>query len=312
MVALSEPVIQWLVTFSLVVAFVATLMAAAIALLRAFIFLVPQTAYLYLNRSPTRRLLLKLSKISALRTMELLFVSLASGGALFALLLYKQTNTFTMLTALEERDRATRALYFSTGGADPAKGLDLLQLFASDPYVVVGTDKSGKPVRESVSVTSYERECTKKTRENIRGWAREVYSKASGHPMNAWPGVEQVYDSIWSLGSPLEKDTAAARMLVMHAIDYLYIVHDAMQAYQTGYFTYNEYRMWEAYLNDMTPNPFFMLALRDGTKFGYLMPEVASGIRDYYLSAGQELNRCVVDALYPAFWSHVTEMERGR
>jgi hypothetical protein len=70
-----------------------------------------------------------------------------------------------------------------------------------------------------------------------------------------------------------------------------------------GYFSDDETAMWSAYLNDLTPSPFFLLALRDGVEYNYMMKEEVSVLRKYYLQPEQLDNWCIIDAMYHEFWA---------
>jgi len=293
MVAWGDLVIKFLVWVSLII----SASAGTVALLATW------------NRAcPSRSLKWRLLPTKAeqyAKSIEVCLAAAVASAALFALLVYKETNTLSMLEALEERDRANRALYVSADASNEGakklgwQGKDLLKIFADQPQRFL------KGKWQDLSDDEY-RQCTLGTKKTIKKWAEITFNTAA-HVQIGWTDINDLYPKVWGSRSVLDERTELARVLVMHAIDYLYIVHDAMRERQKGYFTSNETAMWGAYLNDLTPSPFFLLALRDGTKFQYMMPEVADDIRAYYKSPDQFANKCVIDALYPAFWTEKPE-----
>lgn len=248
-------------------------------------------------------LLSQLQKIELGKKFEIMFLAVATAGGLFALQAYKETNGIAMMISLEDRDSAFRAQYLLSrnrnGGnrsveslsdegdesSEAWDGVDLMRVFSDVPPI------------ESVPDEDY-KACSQTTRVAIRGWAVDYVNRAAQVKIE-WETIPDLYNELWLANNMLNRDRDLARVLVMHSIDYLYLYHDALRAYQRRYFDIGDYEMWEAYISDLGSSPFFLLAIEDGVGYEYMNPVVQEAISKHF-SADEKL-KCIVDALYPEF-----------
>jgi hypothetical protein len=212
-------------------------------------------------------------------------LALGAAVALHALSYYRQQTTFNILTALESRDSAARASYLQGDGVSPY-GTHLMKIFAELP--------------EAIDVEEDD-DCTPAIRQKIWDWERKYFVQAAGYDPKNWKSASELFKIVWSSDKMRQDESVRARAMVMHAIDFLYIVHDALHAYQIGYFTKAETGMWTGYIDDLTPSPFFLLALVDGAAYPYMMPNIAKEIRRYYMQDDKAEIRCVINTVYPEF-----------
>jgi hypothetical protein len=168
------------------------------------------------------------------------------------------------------------------GSISDWQGKDLIKVFTTAPTQV-----------------STESQCTAATRSAIHDWAVDYFNRAAKVSIK-WNNIDDLYAYIWASDNVLDERFVLARVLEMHATDYLFIIHDAFRAKRMGYFTEDEYAMWRAYIDDLGQSPFFLLALKDGAEFGYMMPDVLAEMREY-IATRPEI-KCVVSALYPSFF----------
>jgi hypothetical protein len=258
-------------------------------------------------------------------------LAVAAATALFAFNFYRDQTAFSLLQALEERDRASRAVYM-TGGTWPEKlteratlplaktgppfvtsalpspsrweGKDLIRIYAGSPQ---RRDANGNAV--DLTDDDY-KSCDPTVRTKIKTWAVRYFKDASGYDPKNWEDIPALYKKVWNADEVLEPRSEFSRALVMHAVDYLYIVHDGVVARNRGYFSNDQYMMWGAYLDDLTPSPFFLLAMADADEYPYMMKEVRDEFRSYYLRADKQRLHCIVNTLYPTFLKPVLEASK--
>lgn len=238
-----------------------------LAALRVLFFVAPMSRQTAMRLAP--RVVASTRPIGT-ASLQAMFAAIAATTAVAAYQTYKANNGNAMLIALEERDRQLRTHYMLEGGRE------LLQVFSDRPEV--DPDNCDHAF--------------------VRRWATGYVSETSGFKGD-WKSIDELDRLLWSTEPMKNKspEYQLARALMMHAIDYLYIIHDAYHAHMKDYFSVAERDMWGAYLDDLGDSPYFLWALKDGERYGYMMRDVRSEIVSYL--RGNTHRRCIFEAIYP-------------
>lgn len=220
------------------------------------------------------------SERSCSKKIEILVVCIAAVGGLYALNIYKETNIIAMRIALEQRDSATRDVYFEK----QENGERMMLVFITDPVEKIDSEI-----------------CDPASQESIRKWATNVVFSITDpnevHNIPPWSEIRDLYASLFDGAIRTSKGINDVRRAFFHTVEYLYIVHDAYQARIGEVFTDDEYEMWAAYIEDLGSNPFFLMTVLDGHELGYITRAFSGEIWQRY-SKNKRL-RCVARALYP-------------
>lgn len=214
------------------------------------------------------------------KKIEIFVVCIAAVGGLHALKIYKETNIIATRIALEQRDSATRAIYYDESNK---AGERMMRVFINDPEKIDS------------------RACDPASQESIRKWAKNavvsITESKNVHDIPPWKDVRELYYSLFDTVTITSTGMNDVRRAFFHTVEYLYIVHDAYQAQIRGVFTDDEYEMWAAYIEDLGTSPFFLMTVLDGHELGFMTRAFSEEIW-WRFSKNERLN-CVAQTLYP-------------